>query len=96
MVLCANNAVGFVPLLSCANDITQGLFGLTIVAAVFAYTYFRSRTTAQPRDAVAAASFISLLVAVLLRILGALDDKYLAITLVLVAGSAAVLAYRQT
>ena len=93
MTICANTSVGFANLLSCGNTITEGLLGITILGGVWLLVYFRSRNSSSPRDALAAASFVGLLVAVMLRVLGALDDKYLGVALVLLAGTAAILAY---
>lgn len=92
--LCASDGVGYSQLLGCMNEITSGLFGVTILFGLWILIYFRNRTYASARDAVATASFITFLAAVLLRVLGAIDDVYLGIVFVLLAGSAAVLAYR--
>jgi hypothetical protein len=91
--ICGSTSIGITPLLACVNEATNGMFGLSIVMGVWMLLYFRLRGVSSPKDAIAAASFISFLVAALLRLLGAIDDIYLGITFVLLAGSLAMLAY---
>lgn len=88
-----DGAVGYAPVLSCINDLTGGAFGLTIVVLTWSVIYLRTRTNGSPRDAAAAASFVTFLAALLLRVLGALGDKTLGATLALLIGSAAILAF---
>ena len=92
MVLC-DGATGYAPVLACANDITLGLFGLGLVTLTWVVIYFRTRTNAQPRDAATAASFIAFMVAVLLRLMGALSDYVLGGAFALMVLSVAVLAF---
>lgn len=92
MAIC-DGAAGYAPVMACADNLTAGLFGLTIVILVWGFVYFRTRTNAQPRDAVTAANFITFLAAALLRVMGALNDAVLGGVIVLLVGSLVILAF---
>lgn len=92
--ICSSTAVGFANLLSCMNEITLGLFSVAILFGIFLVIYFRNRTSA-PKEALVGASWITLMVAVLLRVGGMLDDVYLGMCFVLAIGSLALLVLRR-
>jgi hypothetical protein len=91
--ICGSTTISITQLLSCVNETTAGLFGLTIMVGVWVLLYFRLRGQSSPKDAIAAASFITFLAAALLRLLGILNDVYLGAAFVMLAGSVAMLAY---
>lgn len=75
------------------NDITGGLFGVSILVLIWLVVYYRTR--GEPtRESAVAASWVTLIAAVLLRLLGWLDDTYLGICIVLALGSLALLVNR--
>ena len=95
VTICTNTGVGIVPILSCMNEITRGLFGLSLLVGVWLLVYF-GNSNSQARDRVVGASWITFLVAVLLRVAGGVDDVYLGMAFVLAIGSLAMLAIRRT
>ena len=79
-------------LLTYANTVTGGVFGAVVVLSTFIIAYVAMkdyRSTA----AFAASSFITCLVAILMRILGALQDDILFITIFLAVGGVAALIF---
>jgi hypothetical protein len=90
--LCTTTGAGIINAYTCANEITGGIIGASILLGVWLLIYFQNRTTL-PREAATAASWITLLVAALLRVGGMIEDTYLGITFVIAIGSLALLVF---
>lgn len=89
-MICEENIVGMPNLLSCVNDITHGLFGLFIVVGIWMIIYFANRGEPASQSIVGA-SWIALLAAILLRLVGGIDDVYLGMAFVVAIGSLALM-----
>lgn len=76
------------------NTLVQGWLGVFILILVWAVIYYAQRNE-PTREAVATASFVSVIVAVLLAILGLLPDRYLGMMIAIFIGSMVMLINRR-
>lgn len=86
---------GVIEAIQCVNNYTvingQPLFSIGIVVAVWLILYFRNKDTEGTRNSIVTASFITLLVAIILSFIGILYDFSLGLVIVLcLAGIAPV------
>jgi hypothetical protein len=76
------------------NEITNGLFGIFILVMTFGIVYYFSRN--QPvREAMVAASFVTMIVSIFGALLGFVQDEHVGMTIVVFIGSLAMLINRK-
>lgn len=84
-----------VQVLQGANELSDGMLGIVIIMMVWSIIYFANRNS-PVQETMVSAAWITMIVAVLLRLLGILSDWYLGALVVASLGTLALLVQRNS